>query len=351
MHDVDGIGLDIKADMLVYVDKICGLDHPLKAVYINDYLVMNAEEGDRRDNALEHTLFLGDDINILGADDNVNRLLLAEARVNALEYLTREGDPPVFKHNAVENVALADEVGNESVFGFVVDVNRSADLLDAALGHDDDGVGHGKCFLLIVRDKNEGDAGGLLDVLELLLHILAELEVKCGERLVEQKHLRTADKGTRNCYALLLTAGQTRHRSVLEALQGDEGEHLVYLLVYLVAGDLSLAERESDVLKDVQMGEESVTLENGVDVSLVWRNVVYPVTHENNVTLIGILEAADEAESSCLSAAGRAEECKKLVVIYIQTDVVKNGLAVKSLAYTLELDYLFHTLSPIKIKR
>ena len=73
------------------------------------------------------------------------------------------------------DVALADEVCHKGVFRLVVDLLRGADLLDIALVHDDDGVGHGQRFFLVVRDVDKGDAQLVFQADQLILHVLAEL--------------------------------------------------------------------------------------------------------------------------------------------------------------------------------
>ena len=92
----------------------------------------------------------------------------------------------------LEVVHVADEVGHERGGGRVVDLAGRAELVDPALVHDRDAVGHGHRLLLVVRDHDEGDADVALDRLELDLHGLAELQVQRAERLVEQQHLRAA---------------------------------------------------------------------------------------------------------------------------------------------------------------
>jgi len=56
-----------------------------------------------------------------------------------------------------EQIGLADELGNESVARFPVDVTRSSLLLDAAGTHDHNPVGHGEGFFLIVGHEHEGN--------------------------------------------------------------------------------------------------------------------------------------------------------------------------------------------------
>ena len=63
----------------------------------------------------------------------------------------------------------------KSVFRLVVNAFGGADLLDIALVHDHDGVGHGQRFLLVVGDIDEGDTQLVFQTDELVLHILPEL--------------------------------------------------------------------------------------------------------------------------------------------------------------------------------
>ena len=76
-------------------------------------------------------------------------------------------------HHTVCDVALADEVGNITVDRLVVNVDRRADLFDVAALHDNNRVGHGQRFFLIVGDKDKRDADFLLDIFQLALHFLA----------------------------------------------------------------------------------------------------------------------------------------------------------------------------------
>ena len=339
---MDGVRLNIQADLRAFVDVVRRLDHPLEAVDIDDDLIVHAHERDGRDRAAQHALLDGHDVHVLRTDDDVHILVFGKALVHARERVARERHAEVLPHNAVDDVALTDEVGNEGVFRLIIDIDRRADLLDPALGHDDDRVGHAQCLLLIVRDEYERDAGGLLDVLELLLHILAQLQVERGERLVEQQHARTAHECARDGDALLLSAGQARDVAALKARELDEREHFVDLLLDLVARQLLLAQRERHVFKHVQVGEESVALKDGVDVALVRRDVVDALAKEENVALIRRFEAADHAQGRSLAAAGRAEQRQKFVVVNVEVDAVENGLAIKLLGDVPELNDFFH---------
>ena len=64
--------------------------------------------------------------------------------------------PDAFFDSAFEGVSLAEEFGNEGVFGFAVNGFGAAGLFDFAVVHDNDFVGNFKGFFLVVRDQNAG---------------------------------------------------------------------------------------------------------------------------------------------------------------------------------------------------
>ena len=65
-----------------------------------------------------------------------------------------------------------------------------------------------------------------LDPLELELHRLAQLEVECGERFVEQQGAGQVDERPGQGDALLLAAGQLVRAALGELAEADDVEHL-----------------------------------------------------------------------------------------------------------------------------
>ena len=100
-------------------------------------------------------------------------------------------------HRAGEEVALADEIGDEPGPREAVDLRRLVGLLDAAVVHHRNPVRQRQRFGLVVRHVDERDADFLLQVDELDLQLLAELRVECCQRLVEQQHRRMRDERAR----------------------------------------------------------------------------------------------------------------------------------------------------------
>ena len=109
-----------------------------------------------------------------------------------------------------DQVGRADEVGDERVARQVVDLGRRADLLDQAVAHHHDAVGHRERLFQIVRHVDRRDAEPVLQLAQLDAHVGAQLGVEVRERLVEQQHRGLEHEGARQRDALLLPAGELR---------------------------------------------------------------------------------------------------------------------------------------------
>ena len=127
---------------------------------------------------------------------------------------------------SVEHVGGSDEVGDEPVRRVLVDVAGLADLFDPAVVEHREPVAQGECLVLIVGDDDERDADLALDFLQLDLHLFAQFEIECAERLVEQQHPGTSDQRARQRHSLTLTARQLRGLPRRLAAQPDHVERV-----------------------------------------------------------------------------------------------------------------------------
>ena len=75
-------------------------------------------------------------------------------------------------------VHAADEVGDESVGRALVDLERRAELFEHAAPHHGDAVADRQRLRLVMRDEDGGDAEALLDVADLVPHLLPQLGVE-----------------------------------------------------------------------------------------------------------------------------------------------------------------------------
>ena len=72
-----------------------------------------------------------------------------------------------------------------------------------------DAVGKRHGFFLVVGDEEKRDAEFALEGFQFALHLLAEVGVEGGERLVEEKKLRAIDERASESDALLLAAAES----------------------------------------------------------------------------------------------------------------------------------------------
>ena len=221
---------------------------------------------------------------------------------------------------AGQQVGRADEAGHEARRRVLVDGPRRAELLDPALVHDRDAVGHGQRLALVVRHVDERDADLALDPLELDLHGLAELEVKRAERLVEQQRPRPVHQGAGQRDPLLLAAGQLARAALLPAGEADGLDDLADPPGHLVLGDALAPQPERDVLEHAHVREQRVGLEHHVHVPLVRRDAEDALAVELDLAARGLLEPRDHPHRGGLAATGRAKEREELPDPDLQVD-------------------------------
>ena len=106
----------------------------------------------------------------------------------------------------VDQVHLADEVGDEAAGRMLVEFGRRRDLLHRAPVHDGDAARHGQRLVLVMGDDDEGDADILLKPCQFEPHLVAQFGIERRERLVEQQHLRPLDQRAGQRHALALAA-------------------------------------------------------------------------------------------------------------------------------------------------
>ena len=167
-------------------------------------------------------------------------------------------------------------------------------------------------------DVNERDVKALLDALELDLHILAQLQVQRAQRLVQQKHLRMVHKRPRDGHALLLPAGERGRVAPLVALQAHQLQHLQAAGADLFFVQLLQPQAERHVLEHVQVREQRVFLEHGVDLPFVRRQARDVPARKKNIARSRLHEPSDDAERRRFPAARRPQQCDELLVMDVE---------------------------------
>ena len=226
---------------------------------------------------------------------------------------------------ALDQVGLAEEVGDERAARVLVELGGRAHLLDDALVHHRDRVGHGHGLLLVVGDVHEREAHFGLDPLELDLHRAPQLEVERAERLVEQEHLGLVDEGPGQRDPLLLAAGELGRLLAPLCLELDQGQHLVDLPLDVLG--LPSTQPEGDVLVDVQVREQRVVLEHRVDRPPVGLGVGDVLTRKRDRSRGGGLQARHHPQRRGLAAARGAEKREERAAGYVEIELLDGGEA------------------------
>ena len=146
------------------------------------------------------------EFHILRTDDHVNKLIASKSRVHTWEWDPQDLHQKIFRHHTVNDIAFPDKIRNKSVFRFIINVHRCADLLDQPLVHDDDPVGHSQSLFLVMGNEYEGDSQLIFDFDQFLLHILSELQIQRPQRFVQKEDLRLINDSPGDSDPLLLSA-------------------------------------------------------------------------------------------------------------------------------------------------
>ena len=79
------------------------------------------------------------------------------------------------------------------------------------------------------------------------------------------------------------------------------------------------------------MGEEGVILEDGVDITLIRRQVGHVLAVQQNLARGGLVEPGDHAQTGGLAAAGGTEHGEELTILNIKCHIV-HGINVSTKA-------------------
>ncbi|MNJ56700.1 hypothetical protein D3C77_522600 [compost metagenome] len=73
-------------------------------------------------------------------------------------------------------------------------------------------------------NENEGNTQLTLELLQLALHLLAQLQVQCAQGFVQQQHSGAVDQRPGQGHALTLAARQLNRLALPVTFQGDHGQ-------------------------------------------------------------------------------------------------------------------------------
>ena len=124
-------------------------------------------------------------------------------------------------------------------------------------------------------DVHEGGVDPLAQLDDLGAHLVTQLGVQIGQRLVHQEHRRVADNGAANGHTLPLAAGQRLGLAVQILGNVQNFRRLTHLAVDLILGHLFQLQGEGHVFIHGHVGVQGVVLEHHGDITILGLHVVH----------------------------------------------------------------------------
>ena len=288
---------------------------------------IGAEEGEVADRRIEAVGGLGGDragADLLGTHGEPHRRARAErGGIGDEQVELANAHPARPGDDGIEEGHVADEIGDEGRARTAVDLLGRADLLDGAVAHHDDAVGHGERFLLVVGDHDGGHAQALLQGAHLVAQPDPDLGVERRERLVEQQQLRGSRERAGQSDALLLAARELDRVFLALLGQADEREQLFDAPVDLGRWPTAVDQAIADIVGDRQVREQRIGLEDDAEIALGRARMGDVTPAHLDAAAVLQVEAGDCAQQGGLAAARRAEEADELAAMDVEIDAAQ----------------------------
>ena len=258
------------------------------------------------------------------------------------------------ERGALEHVAGADEAGDEFRLRPVIDIFGGAELVDPAAVHHRDQVGGGHRLGLVVGDVHRGVAVFVVQPPDLEAHLLAQIGVEVGQRLVEQQRLRFHDQRPRQRHALLLAARQFARITLGQYFELGGGEDRLELPGDGVAVELAQPQAVDDVFRHRHVRPQRVALEDHRHLALLGRQRPRFRGHQPvadmDFAVGGFQKAGHQPQCGGLAAARRSEQAHQLAMVDAQRDVIDDRERFKSLGQAAQFNGR-HSTAPQRTRR
>ena len=180
----------------------------------------------------------------------------------------------------------------------------------------------------VVSHEHDGGAH-LIDLLEQVHHLARHEGIEVAGGLVGEDQRRVAGNGAGDGDALLLAAGELRGHVLHAGGEPDQLQGLGDALVALRRLHAPIAQRDIDIVVDVEVGYEVEALEDEADllVAHARARIVREAGHVLAVELVSAgvegLEEAGDVEEGRLAGAGRPAHGDELAGFHLQREVAQ----------------------------
>ena len=258
---------------------------------------MNATEKLGINFNLQLAFFWQSNPQVLRPNHHFNRFIWAHPTIHCFKALAVKLNQIVLNHLTWQNIGLANEGCNKVVDGLVININRRPRLNNLAVIHNENPVAHSQGFLLVVRDKDKGNAETLLQFPQLILHICTQLQIQSRQGLIQQDNPRLINDCPRNGYTLSLTARQFANRTALKAFQLNHFQYFSNPLLNFFFINLAQTQRKGNIFKNIHMRKQCIGLKNRVDVSFISRNIIDANTIKKNIAVCRVQKTSNDVQN------------------------------------------------------
>ena len=189
-------------------------------------------------------------------------------------------------------------------------------------------------------DVDDRHAEALVQTLELVLHLLAQLLVEGAERLVHEDESRVEDERARQRDPLLLPARELRRQPLLEALPADTMATARSTRSAISSRPTPThLQRKGDVLGDAHMRKQGIVLEHDADVAPVRRHARDRPAVEQDLPRRRGLEPGQHHQGGRLAGAGRPQKGEELARHDVEVEIAHDARhTVEGFVHADELD-------------
>ena len=219
----------------------------------------------------------------------------------------------------------------------VIEFERRAHLLDDAVLHHHDLVGHRHGLDLVMRDIDRRGLEPLMQLLDLGPHRDAQFCIEVRQRLVEQKHLRIAHDGAAHRDALALAAGQLARIAFQQLAQVENIGGAINLGFDLGGVRAAQFQREAHIGGHRHVRIERVVLEHHRDVALFRLHVIYDAVADRDRARCNFFQSGEHAQQRRFSTAGGADKHHELAVLDRNRDAMQNFKTAERFTYVVDL--------------
>ena len=230
----------------------------------------------------------------------------------------------------------AHHLSDVGVHRVLVELVRGARLDDAPVAEHPDALAHAERLQLVGRRVEHRRAELPVQPLELRAHVVAELGVEVGQRLVEEQQARAADEGPADRDPLLLAAARGFGLPVEDVPDAEHFRHLAHAGPDLGPCDAGLAEGIGEVLEDGEVGIEGEGLEHHRDPPIGRRDARDVLAVEFHPPAVRRLEPGDDPQGRGLAGRARPEQAEELPVPDVEVDAVEGHDRAEALSHPFQ---------------